>query len=205
MGKIISVVGNLGAGKTTFTRLLCAQGGFVPYWERPEERPFQTDIKTDIKRWALVNQMDFFLFRCGQEREARQREAVAIFDGGFDQDFKVFTRHLVQQGHLLPSEFEVCERFYRFARELLPPPDLIIRIVVELPTLLQRRATRARKTIDRSFDAQEFSDLEGLLDTWLEGEAASPVMRFRFEREVRDHAGEIEELVGRIKDILRSS
>jgi len=157
MGKIIAIVGNLGAGKTTLTRLLCAQGGFTPYWESPEAHPFQRAFTADPPRWALANQLDFFLFRCQQERIARQRDEIAVFDAGFDQDFHVFTRHIYQQGYLNQSEFALCERFYAFARVILPYPDLIIRLQVPLPTLLARRSTRQRETVDQSFDPQQFS------------------------------------------------
>jgi deoxyadenosine/deoxycytidine kinase len=87
MGKIISVVGNLGAGKTTLVKLLCVQGAFTPYWENPEEHPFQAAFTEDMDRWALVNQLDFLLFRCKQEYLARSQSKVAIMDGGFDQDY----------------------------------------------------------------------------------------------------------------------
>lgn len=55
MGKLITVAGNLGAGKTTLTRLLCDKGSFTPYWEIPEEHPFQKDFTDDLHRWALAN------------------------------------------------------------------------------------------------------------------------------------------------------
>jgi deoxyadenosine/deoxycytidine kinase len=94
MGKLISVVGNLGAGKTTLTKLICDKGSYIPYRERPEEHPFHTEYGKDQRRWALANQIDFFLFRCEQEANARQSNEMAVFDGGFDQDFHVFTRHI---------------------------------------------------------------------------------------------------------------
>jgi deoxyadenosine/deoxycytidine kinase len=205
MGKLIAVVGNLGAGKTTFAKLICAQGAFIPYWERPDERPFQTDIAQDLSRWALANQMDFFLFRCRQELLARQSQDVSVFDGGFDQDFHVFTRHLYNRGHLTQAEFDVCQRYYHFARQLLPAPDLVIRIMVDMPTLLQRRASRGRETVDQSFRAQEFTDLERLLDEWLECEVKLPVIRFTFERNSRDYTDDIEALVAQIKNSLQST
>lgn len=200
MGKLITVVGNLGAGKTTLTKLLCDRGSFIPYWERPEERPFQMDFTKDMSRWALANQMDFLLFRCKQEFMIRQNNEIAVMDGGLDQDFQVFTRNLYNKGYLVHSEFNICERFYNFARSLLPPPDLVIRIIIDMTTLLHRRSSRDRKTVDRLFNPPEFADLEELLDNWLNAETLSPVLSFAFDQDSRNYAEEINELAKQIKN-----
>jgi deoxyadenosine/deoxycytidine kinase len=205
MGKLISVVGNLGAGKTTLTKLICEKGSFIPYWEKPEERLFHFDCARDFNRWALANQIDFFLFRCEQERIARQSRDIVVFDGGFDQDFHVFTRHIFNKGCLNPAEFDVCQRFYHFVRSFLPPPDILVRIMVDIPTLLTRRASRGRETDDQFFRPQELTDFELLLDEWLDSERSSPVLRFPFRQDYHTCPDEIEALLSQIKNILPAS
>ncbi len=202
MGKIISVVGNLGAGKTTLTKLICDKGSYITYRERPEERPFHTEYGKDQHRWALANQIDFFLFRCEQEANARQSNEIAVFDGGFDQDFHVFTQHIFIRGYLDQDEFNVCKRFYHLTRELLPPPDLFIRIIVDIPTLLQRRSLRGRKTDDHLFSAQELTSFELLIDTWLEHAISTPVLQFSFEQDFHSYTNEIDKLLIQITKVL---
>jgi deoxyadenosine/deoxycytidine kinase len=202
MGKIISVVGNLGAGKTTLVKLLCKQGGFTPYWENPEEHPFQAAFTEDMKRWALANQLDFLLFRCKQEYLASSRSGVAIMDGGFDQDFQVFTKNLHNRDLLNDSEFRICQDFYNYVRSVLPPPDLLIRVIVDRATLLERRSLRGRKTVDEKFSQEVFNDLEKLLDDWLESEISTPVIRLSFERDIDYYANRITELIEQIKSIM---
>jgi deoxyadenosine/deoxycytidine kinase len=199
MGKIISVVGNLGAGKTSLTKLICDKGSFIPYWERPEERTFHTEYGKDVRRWALANQIDFFLFRCEQESIARQSDEIAVFDGGFDQDFHVFTQHIFNKNYLTQDEFDVCKRFYNLARDFLPPPDLVIRIIVDLPMLLQRRSSRGRITDNHLFSAQELTNFEMLLDHWFTNEISSPVLQFSFGRDYHTYTNEIEELIVQIR------
>ncbi len=139
--KIVAVVGNLGAGKTTFTRLICERSTFTPDWEKPGERPFHLAFGKDVPRWALVNQLDFLLFRGEQEGLAKKSNGIAVFDGGFDQDFHVYTRYIAKKGYLNPQEFEVCASFYQFVRVYLPPPDLVIRVIVDLPTYAEQEGT----------------------------------------------------------------
>jgi deoxyadenosine/deoxycytidine kinase len=205
MGKLITVAGNLGAGKTTLTKLICDKGSFTPYWEKPEEHPFQKDFMDDLRRWALTNQMDFLLSRCEQELLIRRDNQIAVMDGGFDQDFHVFTKNLYSKGFLITEEFRICERFYHLIRSFLSPPDIIIRIIIDTPTLLQRRLKRVRKTVDLLFNPQEFADLELLLDGWLKGEASSPVLLFPFEHDLNHCTDEIDGLIRQIKSILNTS
>ena len=205
MGKLITVAGNLGAGKTTLTRLICEQGGYMPYWERPEEHPFQKNFTDDMRKWALANQMEFLLYRCEQELRIWQDNQIAVMDGGIEQDFHVFTKNLYDKGHLIADEFRICERFYHFVRSLLPPPDIIIRIIIDTPTLLQRRIKRVRNTVDQLFTAQEFVDIEMLLDGWLKGEVSSQVLPFPFEHDLNDCTDEIEELIRQIRAVLHTA
>jgi deoxyadenosine/deoxycytidine kinase len=202
MGKIISVVGNLGSGKTTLTKLICDKGSFIPYWERPEEHPFHSVYGEDQHRWALANQIDFFLFRCEQEAKARQSNEIAMFDGGLDQDFHAFTRHILNRGFLNQDEFNLCKRFYHLAREYLPAPDLFIRIVVDIPTLLKRRSMRGRQTDNHLFDRQELADFARLIDQWFEYEISSPVIQFSFEQDFQSYSNEIDQLIFQITKVL---
>ncbi len=205
MGKLITIAGNLGAGKTTLTKLICDKGRFTSYWEKPEERPFQKDFTHDLSKWALANQVDFFLFRCEQELLIRQNDQIAVMDGGLDQDFQVFTKNLYHKGHLLKEEFRVCESFYHLVRSFLPPPDLIIRITIDTPTLLKRRLSRTRTTVDQSFNPQEFVDIEMLLDEWLNGEVSSPILLFPFENDMHHRTDTINKLLVQIREVLDTS
>jgi len=91
MGKIVAVVGNTGAGKTTLVRALCRMGKFNFGLEQHTERPFQQMFKND-PRYALANQLDYMLLRAKQEQEFRSMEGIALVDGGLDLDFYGFTR-----------------------------------------------------------------------------------------------------------------
>lgn len=204
MGKIITIVGNLGAGKTTLARLLCAQGGFIPCWEKPEERPFQAAFTADPPRWALANQLDFFLYRCQQEVDARQRPEITVFDGGLDQDYHIFTHLLFAKGCLPSAELAVCTRFYAFARAVLPPPDLVVYLPVDIPTLLARRATRQRHTVDQSFDAREFELIQGLLEAWLDSHTASPVLRLAGQHALHEHPQALQTLASQVMDSINT-
>jgi deoxyadenosine/deoxycytidine kinase len=165
MGKLVTVVGNSGVGKTTFTRQLGRRLPLVHALEQHAERPFQAGFARDLHSLALPNQVDYLLFRAEQELDIRKRTGTGIQDGGLDEDFQVFTRHFFQKGYLSEPEFRLCERLYTLIRELLPPPDLVIHLTAPLNVIRERFARR-----NRSLEIARLPDLSGLealLQDWL--------------------------------------
>jgi deoxyadenosine/deoxycytidine kinase len=165
MGKLITVVGNSGVGKTAFTRQLGKYLPLVHALEQHAERPFQAGFARDLQRLALPNQVDYLLFRAEQEREIRRQEWTGIQDGGLDVDFQVFTRLFFRKGYLSESEFRLCERLYVFFREFLPPPDLVILLTAPLEIVRERFARRNRSL--EIAQLPDLQDMETLLQDWL--------------------------------------
>ena len=165
MGALIAIIGNCGSGKTTLARLLCGRLGYYQLLEQHAERPFQAAFMHD-PRQALPNQVDYLLLRARQERSIRQAAGVGVVDGGLDQDFYVFTRLFHAKGYLDEAGFDLCQRMYYLLRELLAPPDLVLRLNAPLEVLQQRRAQRNR-ALDIVTDA-DLPRIDGLLADWLQ-------------------------------------
>ncbi|MEZ4646117.1 MAG: deoxynucleoside kinase [Chloroflexota bacterium] len=175
MGKLITIVGNSGVGKTTLTQALCQQAGYVTGIEEPAERPFQYQFARDLHRYALANQIDFLLFRANQERELRQFEETAVQDGGLDQDFYIFTRHFHERAYLSTAEFALCQQLHTTLRQLLPPPDLIIWLQAPLDTIATRYRQRGRPL--EITQLGDLAQLEQLMMSWLSLETAIPILQ----------------------------
>src|SRR5690242_9360593 len=108
---VISVVGVSGVGKTALVRAISKRDGFITAYEQHSERPFQTLFKLD-SRYALANQVDYFLLRAEQERELRASSSTGIVDGGLDLDFHGFSRLFLSRGLLSEPEYDLCRRIY---------------------------------------------------------------------------------------------
>jgi deoxyadenosine/deoxycytidine kinase len=70
MGKLVTIVGPSGVGKTALVRALAKKHDFATALEQHDERPFQALFKQDA-RYGLANQIDYFLLRAEQERTLR--------------------------------------------------------------------------------------------------------------------------------------
>jgi deoxyadenosine/deoxycytidine kinase len=197
MSHLVTIAGNTGSGKTTLAKHLCQRTGWVPCWEQPTQRPFQREFSQDPARWGLANQVDFQLFRAEQEMEIRTGPQVGVMDGGLDQDYHVFTRLFHRAGKLGDREFEVCRRMYGLLRQLLPPPEVIVRVVASEELLLARREARGRSSDELIVPREELTVMEALLDDWLENTDV-PVLAFDAE----SAPGSVDRLISQIIDVL---
>ena len=170
MAKLITIVGNSGVGKTTLARRLCEYAPFTTGLEQIDERPFQALFAQDLHRYALPNQVDYLLLRAEQEWAIRQGAYTGIQDGGLEMDFHVFARLFYEKGYLSDAEYQLCARLYDFFRQVLPSPDLIIRLVAPLEVIAQRNRTLEIARLD------DLARMETLLDRWLATVTTTPIL-----------------------------
>ena len=163
MGKLITVIGPSGVGKTALVRALAQEREFATALEQHEERPFQKLFKQDA-RYGLANQIDYFLLRAKQERTLRAAPQIGLIDGGLDLDYHGFARLFHSRGLLTDPEFDLCRRLYETLRGLIPLPELIVRLRADQGTVANRLSARERINIASAEDSILF---ESFLDEWL--------------------------------------
>jgi deoxyadenosine/deoxycytidine kinase len=163
MSKLIAIVGASGVGKTALVSALAIRAEFEVAYEQHAERPFQRLFKNDA-RYALANQIDYFLLRAEQEKNVRASPRIGLIDGGLDLDFFGFTRLFYSRCLLTDPEFALCRQVYEFIRERLPRPELIIRLRADENTVASRLSTRDRINIASAEDNSLFNLF---LDEWL--------------------------------------
>lgn len=164
LGKLIAVIGNTAAGKTTLVAALATAAPFATGLEGHAERPFQYAFAAN-PRYALANQIDYLLLRAEQEHAIRSQPRVGLVDGGLDEDYFVFTRHFYEIGYLDRAEYALCTRFYQFVRSVQPPPDLYLYLQTPLDLLYERFLHRDRDIEIATVD--HLAQLQRQVDDWV--------------------------------------
>ena len=195
MGKLITVVGASGVGKTALVHALTKAFPFQTAYEDHAERPFQVLFKED-RRYALANQIDYLLLCAEQEKQLRAAQKIGLMDSGLDLDFHGFTRLFHHRGWLTDPEFDLCRRVYSFLRESLPPPELIVHLCADEKTVADRLSRRDRINIASAEDTALFNFF---LEEWLATLPFDQVLELDVSDETMEYKRSVRLILDRIK------
>lgn len=196
MSKLISIIGASGVGKTALVEALGSAYPFATAYEQHTERPFQALFKQD-KKYALANQLDYFLLRAEQEKDLRASPQIGLMDGGLDLDFHGFTRLFLCRNLISEPEFDLCRRVYELIRETLPGPELIVRLCADEITVADRLSKRNRINIASAEDTALFNSF---VEAWLASIPSHKKMDLDVTNESLDYSYSVALILECVKD-----
>jgi deoxyadenosine/deoxycytidine kinase len=169
----VAVAGNIGAGKSSLTRLLAQHYALSPIFEAVDENPYLEDFYRDMKRYAFHSQMFFLAKRLEQHARYVNPGDRVIQDRTIYEDAAVFAQNLFEEGVLGERDFGVYRAMYEAATRVLRPPDLLIYLRAGLPTLRRHIALRGRRFELGIADAY-LERLNALYERWFAAYTLSP-------------------------------
>ncbi|MBU1034441.1 deoxynucleoside kinase [Patescibacteria group bacterium] len=175
MQLFIAIAGNVGVGKSTFTRLLAKTLGGKPYFEPATENPYLADFYHDMKQWAFHSQMYFLGRRLKDHAVILADEGVLVQDRSLYENAEIFARNLFEHGYISTRDWDTYQEIYQTAVRLLRPPDLVIYLRASVPSLVDRIKKRGRD-FERTIDAAYLENLNDLYENWSRDFNLAPIL-----------------------------
>ena len=196
--KFIAIAGNMGAGKSSLVRFLCAQFDIRPFYEPNEENPYLKDFYGDMKRWAFQSQVYFLSgkFRIHQELEKARSKTTVVQDRSIYEDAEIFAYNLYRTRKMARRDYETYRALYETIVRALRPPDLLIYLRANLRTVRQRIRLRGRPE-EQEVPVSYLRRLNTLYEEWFARYDLSPTLELQ-----TDKMDYITDLVDRI-DLLQ--
>ena len=141
----IGVAGNIGAGKTTLTRMLVDYYGWTPKYEAVTYKPYLEDYYKDIQRWSFNLEIYFLEQRFQDLMEIAKSDNVIIQDRTIFEGVYVFVANNYEQGNLSKRDFETYMRLFNLMMSMVKAPDLMIYLKSSVPHLVAQIQKRGRE------------------------------------------------------------
>ena len=140
----VAIAGNIGAGKTTLTKLLAKHFGWTTHFEDVEQNPYLNDFYEDMQRWSFNLQIYYLNSRFTQVQEIQQSNKTVIQDRTIYEDAFIFAPNLHSMGLMTTRDFENYFSLFNLMDSCVSSPDLLIYLRACVPTLVNQIQQRGR-------------------------------------------------------------
>lgn len=163
----IAVAGNIGSGKTTLTKLLAKNYGWVAHFENETDNPYISDFYKDMKHWSFHMQVYYLNQRFKQTLEFRKSDTPVIQDRTIYEDAYIFSTNLYDMGLMSERDYQCYQTLFQTIDELVQPPDLLIYLKASIPTLVDQIQKRGRDYED-SLRLDYLKKLNAKYEDWID-------------------------------------
>lgn len=162
----VAIAGNIGAGKTSLTKLLAKHYNWEPHYESVEENPYLDDFYAEMERWSFNLQVYFLNSRFRQILEIRESGKNLIQDRTIYEDARIFAPNLHAMGLMTNRDYVNYESLFELMERLVSPPDLLIYLRATIPTLVGQIHKRGRE-YENSISIDYLSRLNERYEAWI--------------------------------------
>ncbi len=173
--KHIAIAGNIGAGKTTLTRMLAKHYNWEPHFEALDDNPYISDFYDDMHRWSFNMQMYFLNTRFNSIMEIVKGNSSVIQDRTIYEDANIFAPNLHGMGLMSTRDYNTYKALFESIKSMIKPPDLLIYLRASIPTLVNLIQKRGRQYED-SIRLDYLKRLNERYEAWISGYKDGPLL-----------------------------
>lgn len=141
----VALAGNIGAGKSSLTELLAKHYGWKTFFESVDNNPYLPDFYEDMRRWSFNLQIYFLSSRFRHQKKILSEQESFIQDRTIYEDVEIFARNLYEMGLMSERDYYNYKALFDEMVVYLQPPDLLIYLKAQVPTLVRQIQSRGRE------------------------------------------------------------
>ncbi len=164
----VAIAGNIGAGKTTLTKLLAKHYKWEPQLEDVVDNPYLDDFYNQMERWSFNLQVYFLNSRFRQVLQIHQSGKEIIQDRTIYEDAHIFAPNLHAMGLMTNRDYENYRSLFDLMESLVKGPDLLIYLRSSIPNLVSQIHKRGRD-YENSISIDYLSRLNERYEAWIHG------------------------------------
>ncbi len=164
----VAIAGNIGAGKTTLTKLLAKHYRWEPQLEDVVDNPYLDDFYNQMERWSFNLQVYFLNSRFRQVLQIHQSGKEIIQDRTIYEDAHIFAPNLHAMGLMTNRDYENYRSLFDLMESLVKGPDLLIYLRSSIPNLVNQIHRRGRE-YENSISIDYLSRLNERYEAWIHG------------------------------------
>jgi len=165
--RYVAIAGNIGAGKSSLTGLLADNFGWNAYYESVEDNPYLSDFYEDMRRWSFNLQIYFLSSRFQHQKEMLSKSENIIQDRTIYEDVEIFARNLHNMNLMSDRDFKNYSALFEQMSQYLRPPDLLIYLRAQVPTLVKQIQQRGRD-YENTIRIDYLEKLNKLYEDWID-------------------------------------
>lgn len=165
--KYIAVAGNIGAGKSSLTGLLAKHFNWEAFYESVDDNPYLADFYEDMLRWSFNLQIYFLSSRFRHQKEMLEQQISLIQDRTIYEDVEIFAKNLHEMNLMSDRDFANYEALFHEMSHYLKPPDLLIYLRAQVPTLVHQIQQRGRD-YENTIRIDYLERLNRLYEDWID-------------------------------------
>lgn len=171
----VAVAGNIGAGKSSLTRLLAERFGWNPYFESVDDNPYLPDFYGDMSRWSFHLQIYFLANRFKHHKRMTESGESVIQDRSIYEDAEIFARNLHDIGKMDDRDYTNYASLFQVMTDYLKSPDLMIYLRASIDTLVQQISRRGR-SFEQGIQREYLEQLNKHYEDWITNYRRGPLL-----------------------------
>jgi len=179
--------------------LLAKHFGWQPHYEDVDTNPYLPSFYEDMQRWSFNLQIYFLNSRFRQIVDIRKSGKNVIQDRTIYEDAHIFAPNLHAMSLMTTRDYENYQSLFELMSSFIQPPDLLIYLRADVPTLVRNIQKRGRD-YEASIRLDYLKSLNDRYENWINSYTDGKLLIFDVDNiNFQDNPEDLGQIIERVQ------